>query len=156
TNFPSLTHCWKRLWQVWYGGYLAGISAHCAPLPRIQSTPLSTVPVSCQGRPRLSLRRTGRKTGSTNSHCSSVSSQRPAIAVRRDALSNSSFAEFRRRNVYEMGSRISCLSAFQYSMRRNRTGVSLCLRKEGTEMIWSLSTLCDPTHIERSSNVEHF
>jgi len=28
TNLPSPTHCWKRRWQVWYGGYFAGISAH--------------------------------------------------------------------------------------------------------------------------------
>jgi hypothetical protein len=54
----------------------------------------------------LSLRRRGRRIGSTNSHCSSVSSQRPAIQVRRDALSISSLAEIRPENVYEMGSRL--------------------------------------------------
>src|ERR1019366_3610481 len=37
--------------------------------------------------------------------------------------------------------RISSLSAFQYSIRRNRTGASPFLPKEGTEMIWSLRTL---------------
>ena len=46
----------------------------------------------------------GASVGSTTSHCSSVSSQRPAMAIRRDALSNSSFAEFQPQNVYEMGS----------------------------------------------------
>jgi hypothetical protein len=84
---------------------LAGNSDHCAPLPRIQNTPYSTARVSCQGRPRLSSRRAGRKTGSTNSHCSSVSSQRPAMTVCRDALSNFSLAEISPRNVYEMGSK---------------------------------------------------
>jgi hypothetical protein len=54
----------------------------------------------------LSLRRRGRRIGSTNSHCSSVGSQRPAIQVRRDALSISSLAEIRPENVYEMGSRV--------------------------------------------------
>ena len=85
---------------------MAGSSDHCAPLPRIQNTPCNTARVSCQGRPRLSSRRTGRSNGSTNSHCSSVNSQRPAMLVRRDALSNFSLAEIRPRNVYEMGSRI--------------------------------------------------
>ena len=85
---------------------MAGISDHCAPLPSIQNTPCSTARVSCQGRPRLSSRRAGRSTGSTNSHCSSVSSQRPAIPVRRDALSKSSLAEITPQNVYEMGSRV--------------------------------------------------
>jgi hypothetical protein len=52
----------------------------------------------------LSSRRAGRKIGSTNFHCSSVSSQRPAIQVRRDALSISSFAEIGCQDVYEIGS----------------------------------------------------
>src|SRR5579859_4494110 len=105
TNLPSRTQAWNRRWQVWQGGYFSGISAHCAPVPKTHSTPFSTARVSCHGRPRLSLRRRGRKTGSNNSHCSSVSSQRPAIAVRRDALSNSSLAENYTKKVYEMGSR---------------------------------------------------
>ena len=48
--------------------------------------------------------KSGRSNGSTNSHCSSVSSQRPAITVRKDALSIFSLAEIRPRTVYEMGS----------------------------------------------------
>ena len=87
---------------------MAGNSDHCAPLPRIQKTPCSTARVSCQGRPRLSSRRDGRKTGSTNSHCSSVSSQRPAMPACRDALSNFSLAEIGPRIVYEMGSSLYC------------------------------------------------
>jgi hypothetical protein len=86
TSLPSRTHRWKRRWQVWYGGYLDGNSAHCAPLPNIHSTPFSTARVSCHGRPRLSSRRAGRRTGSTKAHCSSFSSQRPAIDYLRRCL----------------------------------------------------------------------
>ena len=82
SSFPSRTHCWNRRWQVWYGGYFSGISRHCAPLPRIQSTPFSTARVSCHGRPRLSARRAGRSTGSTTAHCSLFSSQRPVTVLR--------------------------------------------------------------------------
>jgi hypothetical protein len=89
-------------------------------LTRIQSTPFSTARVSCQGRPRLSSRRAGRKIGSTTSHCSSVSSQRPAMAIRRDALSNSSFADFKPQNVYEMGSSVLSLKSVYKIERQNR------------------------------------
>jgi hypothetical protein len=82
SSFPLRTHCWKRRWQVWYGGYFSGISRHCAPVPRIQRTPFSTARVSCHGRLRLSARRDGRSTGSTTAHCSSFSSQRPVAALR--------------------------------------------------------------------------
>jgi len=91
TSLPSRTHCWKRRWQVWYGGYLEGNSDHCAPLPNIHSTPFSTARVSCHGRPRLSSRRAGRRTGSTNAHCSSFSSQRPAINDLRRCLEHFQF-----------------------------------------------------------------
>ena len=91
TSLPSRTHCWKRRWQVWYGGYFEGSSDHCAPLPNIHSAPFSTARVSCHGRPRLSSRRAGRRTGSTNAHCSSVSSQRPAIAYLRRCLEHLQF-----------------------------------------------------------------
>ena len=76
---PERTHCWKRRWQVWNGGYLSGSSRHCAPVPSTHSTPFNTARVSCHGRPRLSARRAPRNTGSTINHCSSPSSQRPAI-----------------------------------------------------------------------------
>jgi hypothetical protein len=46
---PVRTHCWKRRWHVWYGGYFSGISRHCAPVLRTQSTPFSTARVSCHG-----------------------------------------------------------------------------------------------------------
>lgn len=84
SSFPLRTHCWKRRWQVWKGGYFSGSSRHCAPVPSTHSTPFSTARVSCHGRPRLSARRAPRKTGSTINHCSSVNSQRPAIWRSRD------------------------------------------------------------------------
>ncbi len=64
SSLPSRTQCWKRRWQVWYGGYFLGSSRHCAPVPKIHKIPLSTARVSCQGRPRPSERRFGRKIGS--------------------------------------------------------------------------------------------
>ena len=42
SNLPSRTHCWKRRWQVWYGGYFLGSSRHCAPVPKTHKIPLST------------------------------------------------------------------------------------------------------------------
>ena len=38
SSLPSRTHCWKRRWQVWYGGYLLGSSRHCAPVPNPQDS----------------------------------------------------------------------------------------------------------------------
>lgn len=81
SSLPLRTHCWNRRWQVWNGGYFSGSSRHCAPVPSTQNTPFSTERVSCHGRPRLSARRAPRSTGSTSPHCSSVNSQRPAIAA---------------------------------------------------------------------------
>lgn len=78
SSLPLRTHCWKRRWQVWNGGYFSGNSRHCAPVPSTHSTPFNTARVSCHGRPRLSVRRAPRNTGSTINHCSSVNSQRPA------------------------------------------------------------------------------
>jgi hypothetical protein len=67
----------------------------------------------------MSPRRAGRKIGSTTFHCSSVSSQRAAITVRGDALSNSSFAERRSHNVYKMGSK----PLLKYTLTLARTTV---------------------------------
>ena len=79
SSLPSRTHCWKRRWQVWYGGYFLGSSRHCAPVPRTHRIPLSTARVSRHGRPRPSERRWGRKIGSINSHWASLSSHRPRM-----------------------------------------------------------------------------
>src|SRR5450755_4538244 len=87
SNLPDRTHCWNLRWQVWWGGYFSGNSRHCAPVPSTHNTPFNTARVSCHGRPRLSERRSGRSTGSTISHCSSVNSQRPAIGTRGDTQS---------------------------------------------------------------------
>jgi hypothetical protein len=58
-SVPSRTHCWKRRWQVWYGGNRSGRSGHGAPLHRLHSMPLSTSRASRQGRPRPSPRHGG-------------------------------------------------------------------------------------------------
>lgn len=69
---PSLTHSWKRLWQVWYGGYWRGRSHQRAPVFNIQRMPSRTSRGGLEGRPgRLSE-------GVSNSdlrcsHCVSVS-----------------------------------------------------------------------------------
>lgn len=82
-NVPSRDHCWKRRWQVWYGGNLTGKSCHRAPLLRIQSTPFITSRVSFQGRPRPSSRRGGSGiSGPIIAHCSSVSSSPRLFAMR--------------------------------------------------------------------------
>ena len=77
SSLPSRTHCWKRRWQVWYGGYFLGSSRHWAPVPKTHRIPLSTARVSCHGRPRPSARRFGRKIGSISFHWASLSSHRP-------------------------------------------------------------------------------
>jgi hypothetical protein len=79
SSLPSRTHCWKRRWQVWYGGYFLGSSRHCAPVPKTHKIPLRTARVSCQGRPRPSKRRWGRKIGSMSCHWASLSSHRPRM-----------------------------------------------------------------------------
>jgi len=79
SRLPSRTHCWKRRWQVRFGGYFLGSSRHWAPVPNTHKIPLSTPRGSCQGRPRPSERRFGRKIGSITSHWASVSSHRPRM-----------------------------------------------------------------------------
>ena len=79
SSLPARTHCWKRRWQVWYGGYLVGNSRHCAPVPSTHRIPLSTARVSCHGRPRPSARRCGLKIGSMSFHWASLSSHRPRM-----------------------------------------------------------------------------
>ena len=81
TSTPSPTHCWKRRWQVWYGGNLVGISDHCAPVRRIHSTPSSTGRVSFHGRPRRLAGVLGSTIDFSNSHCTSVSSMLTGVPV---------------------------------------------------------------------------
>ena len=50
-NTPESVHSWNRRWQVLLGGYRSGISAHGAPVRKIQRMPLSTARPSCGGRP---------------------------------------------------------------------------------------------------------
>ena len=72
---PDWTHCWNRLWQVWYGGYRCGKSFHGAPVRNIHNIPFKTSRGSRALRPRGSLHRfTDSIMGSSRFHCSLVSS----------------------------------------------------------------------------------
>jgi hypothetical protein len=67
---PCLTHCWNRLWHVWYGGSFQG-----APVLKIHNIPFITSRGSRPFRPRGSF--TGVVAsimGSIQFHCSFVSS----------------------------------------------------------------------------------
>jgi hypothetical protein len=81
-SVPSRDHCWKRRWQVWYGGNLSGKPCQRAPLLSIQRTPFITSRVSFQGRPRPSSRRGGSGiNGPIIAHCSSVNSSPRLFAM---------------------------------------------------------------------------
>ena len=72
---PCLTHCWNRLWHVWYGGYRCGKSFQGAPVRKIHNMPLSTSRGSLAGRPLGSLDGVDdTMMGSIRFHCSLVSS----------------------------------------------------------------------------------
>jgi len=72
---PWRTHCWNRLWHVWYGGYLGGKSFQGAPVLKIQKIPSMTWRGSRARRPRGSLGGVAESImGSIRFHCSSVSS----------------------------------------------------------------------------------
>ena len=73
SNSPLLTQLWKRLWQVWYGGYRSGKSCQRAPVFKTQRMPSSTSRLFLQGLPFPSSLRTGSGIkGSRMAHCSSV------------------------------------------------------------------------------------
>lgn len=78
-SLPSLTHAWKRRWQVWYGGNLSGKSCHRAPERRIQSTPFKTSRAARGGLPRVWIPSVFSNNGAIKAHCSSVNSSRRAI-----------------------------------------------------------------------------
>ena len=72
---PNRTHCWKRRWHVWYGGYRSGKSFQGAPVRRIHKIPFNTSWESRDGRPRGSLGGfEARRMGPIRFHCSFVSS----------------------------------------------------------------------------------
>ena len=70
---PSLTQCWNRRWQVWYGGYSRGRSFHRAPVFKIQKTPLSMSLEGVDGRPTKPERSSSSNSGAMSCHCFSVS-----------------------------------------------------------------------------------
>jgi len=84
---PDLAHCWKRRWQVWYGGYRGGKSFQGAPVRKIHNIPLRTSRGSRCLRPRGSLLGFAESTmGSIRFHCSLVSSI-PIILHNQDVMS---------------------------------------------------------------------
>ncbi len=70
---PSLTQCWKRRWQVWYGGYSGGRSFQRAPVLSIHNTPLRTSLAGVAGRPTWVSRGAVSKSGAMRCHCGSES-----------------------------------------------------------------------------------
>lgn len=72
---PDSVHRWKCRWQVLLGGYRSGISAHWAPVRKIQRIPLRTARESCGGRPDIPGSALGFGIYSTiRCHCSFVRS----------------------------------------------------------------------------------
>ena len=72
---PDCTHCWNRLWQVWYGGYRGGKSFQGAPVRKIHNTASKTSRGSRSLRPRGSLLGFAKRImGPIRFHCSFVSS----------------------------------------------------------------------------------
>jgi hypothetical protein len=72
---PCLTHCWNRLWHVWYGGYRGGKSFQGAPVRNIHNIPFRTSRGSLAGLPLGSLDGVDdTMMGSIRFHCSLVSS----------------------------------------------------------------------------------
>ena len=72
---PRSVHSWKRRWQVWYGGYLAGISFQGAPVRNIHNIPFNTSRGGFGFRPRGSFSGVVFNImGSIRVHCSFVSS----------------------------------------------------------------------------------
>ena len=92
---PCLTHCWNRLWHVWYGGYLCGKSFQGAPVRKIHNTPSMTSRGSRPLRPRGSF--TGVVAtimGSIRFHCSFVSTILIILHIQ-DGMSSFIFNLFR-------------------------------------------------------------
>ena len=116
---PILTHRWKRLWHVWYGGYRSGKSFQGAPVLRIQRMPFRTSRGFRQGRPRLGKRSSSGIIGSIIAHCSSVRSIVLTPFMIRIALL------YTKNRIYEIAS-------------------SLCLRKEAPAGFFGFWCLCSP------------
>jgi hypothetical protein len=72
---PCRTHCWKRLWHVWYGGYRGGKSFQGTPVRKIHKMPSKTSRGSRAGLPLGSLDGVDdTMMASIRFHCSLVSS----------------------------------------------------------------------------------
>jgi hypothetical protein len=76
---PSLTHSWKRRWQVWYGGNLSGKSHQRAPERRIHSTPFKISRSGRRGLPRVCTLGGLSNSDLIKDHWASVNSSRRAM-----------------------------------------------------------------------------
>ena len=75
SQIPFSSHCCNRRQQVEGEGKYSGKNRQAAPVCRIHKIPSKQARLDAQGLPRPSRRRLGSgKSGSSNSHCSSVSS----------------------------------------------------------------------------------
>jgi len=75
SNNPESDHFWNQRWQVWYGGYLSGMSFQGAPVRNTHSIPLSTSRGFLAGRPRCSARTSRDGISFSNfCHCTSLMS----------------------------------------------------------------------------------
>ena len=73
SKVPSLLQDWNLRWQVWYGGYRAGMSFQGAPVRNIHRIPSHTSRLFRWGRPRFPGPLSGSgSNGSMISHCLSV------------------------------------------------------------------------------------
>jgi hypothetical protein len=74
-KIPSRTHCWKRRWHVWYGGYRWGRSFQGAPVRKIHKMAFRICRESRGRRPLGSFFGVNDTIiGSIRLHCSFVSS----------------------------------------------------------------------------------
>ena len=74
-KIPKTTHCWKRRWHFWYGGYRCGKSFQGAPVRKIHKVVFRICRESCGRRPLGAFLGVNDKiAGSIRLHCSLVSS----------------------------------------------------------------------------------
>lgn len=94
-NVPRCVHSWKRRWQVWYGGYLEGISFQGAPVRNIHNIAFITSLAGFGFRPRGSFSGVDFNImGSIRFHCSFVSSI-PIILHNQEVMSRFILNNFR-------------------------------------------------------------
>jgi len=118
-----LTHCWNRLWQVWYGGNLSGKSDHLAPERNIQSTPFKTSRALRGGLPRVWTTSALSNNGSIKDHCSSVNSSRRAICEVYQTIFEMASITFGSGSESEHGSKFTNACARRFAAKPTGTSI---------------------------------